>query len=422
MSSIMDTHHVKQQLKSLVEDLPPELRRHILSFLPLSDLRNFVRASPYYHAQYREDRLYILRSSLYNTLSNVTIDAFAVHCSRSRKFIEARTPARVVKYLRDYRSLQLLDVSARMTEDNAIQMVGCYFRAIRPAIRQYVRYTAAKLNESIGVSPACGSTKLSSTEETRVVRGLYRLQLYSHLFSVGPHNGLGSGFITKDREAHLLGSSLFFADSEPWEVEEFWCVYLFAKTTYDEMLEYFRPEINRKLEPVTELLRYHHPQLSPTLSDLDGWYLREIVVDAYISRGLQMMSSIRNFLDDTGDLAAIKYRLLSHHGIGVNISYRSKLMQRLRYDKHPCEKDYLSAARDPLPFEGDSETRPSSAWTLTWSGTYSNLYGEYIPNKLREWGYVMWDEARIKDTGADKLLSSQLQAEWKGVDPRSRRR
>jgi hypothetical protein len=41
-----------------------------------------------------------------------------------------------------------------------------------------------------------------------------------------------------------------------------------------------------------------------------------------------------------------------------------------------------------------STYRPPFAWILMWRGKYSNLYGEYIPDLLRGWGYVMWDERR----------------------------
>jgi len=80
-----------------------------------------------------------------------------------------------------------------------------------------------------------------------------------------------------------------------------------------------------------------------------------------------------------------------------------------------CEKDLAERRRDPMPFRGDeifsapvdetgsddegitqalSTCGPPLAWVLMWHGRYSNLYGEYIPDLLRGWGYVMWDQRR----------------------------
>ena len=78
--------------------------------------------------------------------------------------------------------------------------------------------------------------------------------------------------------------------------------------------------------------------------------------------------------------------------------------------------------RDPLPFVGDPEpdARPSSscpplAWTLVWKGTYSNLYGGYLEDEMRGWGYVMWDAARLETEGGAALLLKQWGTDW---DPR----
>lgn len=79
--------------------------------------------------------------------------------------------------------------------------------------------------------------------------------------------------------------------------------------------------------------------------------------------------------------------------------------------------------RDPLPFRGDGEpdakgTRPPLAWTVVWQGTYSNMYGEYIPKDTIRWGYILWDAVRLEGTGARQLLEAQWEDEWAPLDPR----
>jgi hypothetical protein len=77
--------------------------------------------------------------------------------------------------------------------------------------------------------------------------------------------------------------------------------------------------------------------------------------------------------------------------------------QYLRRQEQLSDRDQK---RDPLPFKGDSELHPPLAWTWMWWGTYSNLYGFYVPDAVRRWGYVMWDAARLDCTGAKEVLCS----------------
>lgn len=94
-----------------------------------------------------------------------------------------------------------------------------------------------------------------------------------------------------------------------------------------------------------------------------------------------------------------------------------------RRNEQPSERDLKQMRRDPLPFVGDlkpdacpSLSCPPLAWTLVWKGTYSNLYGGFLNDELRRWGYVLWDAARLETEGGTALLSRQWGTdEW---DPR----
>lgn len=92
----------------------------------------------------------------------------------------------------------------------------------------------------------------------------------------------------------------------------------------------------------------------------------------------------------------------------------------------PSERDEKQRRRDPMPFRGDGEPdeqgeRPPLAWTLIWREKYTNLYGYYIDDDIRRLGYVMWDAARLEQSGAkDRLLQLWDEAwdeAWDGVDP-----
>lgn len=91
----------------------------------------------------------------------------------------------------------------------------------------------------------------------------------------------------------------------------------------------------------------------------------------------------------------------------------------LRRQHNQYDRDRLQEERSPLPFRGDEEEDgPPLAWTLIWGGTYSNLYGYYIPEGMSHWGYVFWDAVRLERTGAKHLLKRQWDDYWDGDDPR----
>lgn len=97
-----------------------------------------------------------------------------------------------------------------------------------------------------------------------------------------------------------------------------------------------------------------------------------------------------------------------------------------RRQNNPSERDRLELDRTPLPFRGDMEADsgddsgqlyPPLAWTVVWGGTYSNMYGWFTSKKLRRWGYVFWDAARIQNTTTETVLREQ----WEAVGGKSGR-
>lgn len=79
----------------------------------------------------------------------------------------------------------------------------------------------------------------------------------------------------------------------------------------------------------------------------------------------------------------------------------------MRRQKHPSDKDLKQERRDPLPFQGDNEELSPLAWTLIWQGTYSNLFGWYVGDDIRHWGFIMWDAVRLQRTVVKEVLLQQ---------------
>ncbi len=58
-------------------------------------------------------------------------------------------------------------------------------------------------------------------------------------------------------------------------------------------------------------------------------------------------------------------------------------------------RDEAERRRHPIEFRVDANPDgPPLAWVLLWGGVYANIYGQYTPASVRNWGYIMWDERR----------------------------
>ena len=77
--------------------------------------------------------------------------------------------------------------------------------------------------------------------------------------------------------------------------------------------------------------------------------------------------------------------------------------------------DEAQERQDSLNFTGDADPDgPPFAWVLLWGGQYFNLYGEFVPEPPRRWGYVMWDKARWEDLGTE--AQELFRKQWE-MDP-----
>lgn len=93
-----------------------------------------------------------------------------------------------------------------------------------------------------------------------------------------------------------------------------------------------------------------------------------------------------------------------------------------RWERSYSERDAAQDEGRAMPFRGDDGDQqlgsPPLAWVLIWAGTYSNLFGVFIPRPLRRWGYIMWDAWRLEETGAKDVLMREWNEMWQGGDYR----
>lgn len=137
--------------------------------------------------------------------------------------------------------------------------------------------------------------------------------------------------------------------------------------------------------------------------------------------GLQLLSTILfdARVHDNERLVSLMQRSIvsSYVPISGGEGVVGESQQERRREQDPSLGDNMTEQRVSCPFVGDDLSGPPLAWTLIWRGTYSNLYGEYVPDEIRQWGYVFWDEGRLRKHGGEAVLARQWEARWE-EDPR----
>ena len=216
-----------------LERLPPEVRRLLLSMLELDELSALVHASAIFHQQYLLDRRFLLCKCLETTLRSITVDACTVYQAGLADFSRTRTREKITQFLKSYdgqRSSTRYSIFVEsLTEDEAVAVVAFHSSVVKPLVRQYTDWALINLAD---VTKNSQSNTLSKTEETRLLRGLYRFQLCCNLFGADTHRRYIEPMFTIESVDILKA---FFCLFEPWEVEEIACIYTFSKDKYDEI-------------------------------------------------------------------------------------------------------------------------------------------------------------------------------------------
>jgi len=225
--------------RKTLEDLPSELRRHLLLTLDLRALAALVRASPVYHQQYRLDRRFILLKSFERSVRSVSIDACAAYRSGTLRFSTARTKKNVTQFIRSYReqrrNLASYSVTAEgLTEKDAVDMVVFHNTVVMPHFHKYLKTALAKFPkiDKLREGPL-DQAHISPTEEIRVLRALYRFQIACNAYGTGPYLSVRPKKLEFDAGVILKQFLCFY---EPWEIEEIGCIYTYARDKYHNLL------------------------------------------------------------------------------------------------------------------------------------------------------------------------------------------
>ncbi|KAI9778197.1 MAG: hypothetical protein M1839_008314 [Geoglossum umbratile] len=411
------------KFNSRMTSLPAELRLQILAGLDLDQLSALVRASSVFYRDYRRSRRSTLTKCLQLTLRDVTIDACAVLRSSLHEGPEGWIPEDVTQFLHSYQdqraSAHNLHFTKHLTEDRAIRMAAFHSSIVKPLACRYVHWALTNLSKETKSSLDNGL--LSKTEETRVLRALYRFQLCCNLFGEGPFKFARGPFRIRYPFPVLDILKLFLCLFEPWEVEEMVCIHAFAKEKVDQTFKDIRWDLYEE-NPEFEGGRPPTPRGGFRFGNS---HTRDSLLEATISRGLNVLHMFFSGVSDHARHILVMQSQTTPSLLGFleNGAWSEITQCELRRRPLLSDREQKQSRREPLPFtgDGDSETDgpcPPLAWTVLWGGSYSNLFGEFVNHLTHRWGYVMWDAAQLEQTGTKELLVQQRRRGWTGLDPR----
>ncbi|KAG5804476.1 hypothetical protein H9Q74_001855 [Fusarium xylarioides] len=385
-----------------IERLPFEIRNEILLAVDsIADLSSLVHASPTFHQQYCLDRAFWLWHCLKQELGNVLIDAYNVDTYNTPEFQSTRTRQKTLLYVEDYKQQRSdgTESLSQPSEDDVVRIASFHTSVVRYLMQQYASWTRANLE---GLNEP---KQLSRTEERRILRGLYRFQLFCGLF--GPACG-GAYFFDEDG---LLNSErrlqLLFDLYEPWEIEEILCINVFVHAKYRTFFEQVEWDLNPDNPSFDD--KRTGPHTPPGAFHLANSMFGDNYRNGIVCRGLPVLFAALNIPSHSELVKLIAGEVVSVLDDMISETTRP-YHQDTRRDNQYSDRDRAQDNRERMSFEGESYDSPPFAWVVFWRELYSNLYGDYIPPSFRPWGYVMWDKDRLVNTDAVAIIDREWEA------------
>lgn len=146
-------------------------------------------------------------------------------------FSQTRNHDRILEYFGSLTERRChSDLTAGLTLNDAIDMVTFYLSVLKPFTRHYSVWALCNLAKEPEATHTKIDEGLSESEEHRIIRALYRFQLCSNVFGMGPNKDeldlFRKEFQLSDSDILKLLEDLW----EPWELEEINCINVFVET------------------------------------------------------------------------------------------------------------------------------------------------------------------------------------------------
>ncbi|CAD6593028.1 MAG: hypothetical protein ASARMPREDX12_006664 [Alectoria sarmentosa] len=368
--------------------LAPELKQTVFSFLPdVPALRSVIlTCSSFYHSFFDAESVLLTRVLQNQIHPDLTTDALAAfHSSRLGPTAHTWSKDKVREILTTYDHDQPSCLAQHKWNFQDALSFSNLHRHVRHFADTFASSTLALFLE--GTTRERDQGQPSPTEQHRIERTFYRFELYCNLFRTrmptdrkASHNHIVSlsveGFsLEEERE-------IFFSRFPVWENEQLACVhdYLSSRLSipFNDVAEHDILWGKLRIPWADDCIYPHHP-----------WKERFLV------RGLTYIRRL-----DTASTYAERCTLLDWESPREDLSPSlglSELHGRTYFNKYSpeardkilnqsCTNDIDAGAKDAWLWAHDDGTR-----------LYYNLFNGH--RTLRQWGYVLWDSARLKQSG-----------------------
>lgn len=173
-----------------------------------------------------------------------------------------------------------------------------------PLAAHYIGWAFNNLAKETKKDPLQSYEPLSRTEETRLVRALYRFQLYCNLFGVSHYRFRCQWMLEFD---HVNILRIYLGNYEPWEVEEIACIYAFTKATFNQVFDDIRWDVHQDNPRFEE----HRPPTPQGAFNLDSGYTRDFLLEGTLSRGLVLLHDVLFKIKDHTQLVSTMQEQIS---------------------------------------------------------------------------------------------------------------
>ncbi|KAL7792051.1 hypothetical protein V8C37DRAFT_402687 [Trichoderma ceciliae] len=363
-----------------LDGLNPPVRQRIMTYLTLEELGRTIRASRVLLQEFRSNRRDLLLPALKNTLGPYILEAFAVNRTGNTSFQISRSNGKVTEFLKSFSQHrepgELIELCKLISEDDCVDMATFHNHVVQPLVQQYVR-TASETLDNVNMTDYLWAAPISDVERARLHRGFYRFELACNFY----------GRVHTDVQKHGFSGVDILTDYlrlfEPWEIQEMFCVHMFVKITYQDVLD--------ETGPVSG------PGRKQALMEEDA-------EEGLITRGLYVL----RLFDISKDEGQRFKELVRDHQVRRRGDFLDDAWgPETQRDLHHAETNGV-ILRANLPFRGDyipyssSEGRfPSGPWLTKTLGKDHQAVGCFFWPVLYETGYVFWDDYRF---GAQTML------------------
>lgn len=233
----------------------------------------------------------------------------------------------------------------------------------------------------------------------RLLRAFYRYQLYCNLF--GDNGTLRSlpeshGHDWDEDRDFFKG---FLRIYKSWQVEEFACIHTFAVQKLDRILDEIRWDVHENNPKFDG--QGHPPQSNRLISimTVSSPFLLPFSCSIHVLFKIKNHSHLVSTMQESIKRPTRNFQEDALNEMTEDV--RIEVLQDL-------EDDWQA----PSAFQCDDIHSAPLSWTLVWRDYYSdnNQYKNHAG--IRCWGYIMWDAARLEDTGAKELLLQQQEKAW----------